>query len=103
MEGADLGVKVTVVCPGAIQTNIFDSAKVLKMKNDDFFGLMKFKLKTAEKAASVILKKTAKNKNIIAITPTTHILWRLNRLSPALTDNMMRLPQKFIRNTIRQN
>ncbi len=102
IEAASLGVKVSVVCPGPIQTNIFDSATMLKMENDDFFSMMKFELMSAAKAARIILKKVKKNKGIIIITLQAKFFRLLDRLSPTLLEKFMTLPHLYIRDNVRK-
>lgn len=82
MEGADLGVKVSVVCPGLIQTPIFNS-RTIRIDREEL-------LKTApkalppEKCARVILRGVERNKPIIVVTAMAKIAWALYRISPAM-------------------
>jgi NAD(P)-dependent dehydrogenase (short-subunit alcohol dehydrogenase family) len=78
LEAADLGVKVSVVCPGEIRTN-----------QRHTFGLV-----GAEQAAEIILRGVAKNQAIIVFPLYARILWRLNRLCPKL---LFPLGRKIVR------
>jgi NAD(P)-dependent dehydrogenase (short-subunit alcohol dehydrogenase family) len=89
IEGADLGVKVSVVCPGLIDT---------PMKNSKLIGLDREKileasptLFPAEKCAGVILNGVERNKGIIVVTAGAKFLWLLHRISPALTRSILRM------------
>ena len=101
-EAAGLGIRVSVVCPGAIKTNLNDTATMLKMTNDEFFGLMKFEPMSSGKAAKIILKRVSKNRGIIVLTVTAHILWWINRISPLAGDLIIRIPGWFVRKKIRK-
>lgn len=81
LEAADLGVKVSVVCPGEIRTN--------KPNQRYKFGLV-----DAEEAAEIILRGVAKNQAIIVFPLYARVLWRLNRLFPNL---LFPLGRKMVR------
>ncbi len=84
LEGADLGVKVSVVCPGHIKTNIFAASKDVNM---DFEQLMKgydFIAISPEKCAEVVLNGVKRNKAIIVVTRAAKLMWALQRISPNL-------------------
>jgi short-subunit dehydrogenase len=85
IEGRDLGVKVSVVCPGYIKTPIFETSKMIKIDREkvladlpDRFGI------TPEECANVILNGVERNKAIIVITGMAKFLWLLQRISPGL-------------------
>jgi NAD(P)-dependent dehydrogenase (short-subunit alcohol dehydrogenase family) len=85
-EGEALGVKVSAVCPGFIQTGIYDAAKAL---NSDIKTLLKknpFKIMDTPKAVQIILTGVEKNKAIIMVTPHGHVLWRIFKYFPWLAN-----------------
>jgi NAD(P)-dependent dehydrogenase (short-subunit alcohol dehydrogenase family) len=85
-EGEALGVKVSAVCPGFIQTGIYDAAKTL---NSDIKTLLKknpFKIMDTPKAVQTILTGVEKNKAIIMVTPHGHVLWRFYKYFPSLAN-----------------
>jgi NAD(P)-dependent dehydrogenase (short-subunit alcohol dehydrogenase family) len=88
VEGRDLGIKVSAVCPGFIQTDIFDvSPSVgmdLKKWRDANAKWEKFGI-TPEKCAKVILKGVEKDKAIIPVTFLAKVFWLLARISPTFT------------------
>ena len=94
-EGAALGVKVSVVCPGFVQTGLYDAATVLKADNDEFFGQVPFKRMDVGKAAKVILKGVERNKGMIVFPLHARVLWLLHRLNP---DSMDKANAKNISN-----
>jgi len=96
-EAADLGVKVSVVCPGGIQTGIWDVAPVLKANRQDAWALIPFKLMNETKAARVILRGVARNRAIIAFPFHTRFAWWLYRLYPALLGLLTRRAVRMFR------
>lgn len=91
-EAADLGVKVSVVCPGVIRTPIFDTAEeVTPLDRTQWLNSPMNQMMEPEDCARIILKGVARNKAIITVTAATKVMWWLNRLSPSLMDFMGRL------------
>jgi NAD(P)-dependent dehydrogenase (short-subunit alcohol dehydrogenase family) len=86
VEGADLGVKVSVVCPGFVRTAIFDVSPMINMSREEWLKANerweRFAV-TSEKCAEIILKGVAKNKPIIMVTGLAHVMWRLARFNPS--------------------
>lgn len=64
IEAAKFGVKVSVVCPGYINTNIYKSARVLGYKQDQVIP-RGFRLMSPERCARIMLREIRKNKRII--------------------------------------
>lgn len=83
-EAASLGVKVTVICPGFIKTNIYEAAITNKMKRDDGQAFVPFKLVEVEEAGRLILEGVAKNKIYIIFPFYAHVLIWLQRFFPGL-------------------
>ena len=84
VEGHDLGVKVSVVCPGVVATPIYETAELIGASMDDVMAMNKIKIMPAEKAARVILKGVESNRAIIVIPRLWRLLWILYRLCPSL-------------------
>jgi NAD(P)-dependent dehydrogenase (short-subunit alcohol dehydrogenase family) len=80
-EAADLGVKVTAICPGYIQTNIFEASPWRKINKDDILQKIPFKLIEAEEAARIILRGVARNKALVVFPGYAKFFWFLSRLS----------------------
>jgi NAD(P)-dependent dehydrogenase (short-subunit alcohol dehydrogenase family) len=83
-EGADLGVKVSVVCPGYVDTGIFDAAVMINVDKKQLMDNLPFKLMEVKKAAEKILKGVVQNKAIITFPFYTGLLWKIHRLHPGL-------------------
>jgi len=82
IEGQDLGVKVSAICPGLIDTPIKDSAKLI---NIDLEKIKPFlpKMMPVSECAKIILRGVEKNQAVILITGLTRFFWILQRISPA--------------------
>jgi short-subunit dehydrogenase len=84
IEGEDLGVKVSVVCPGFIDTNIFAASEVLNADRERLMAANPFKKVSADEAAQRILEGVEKNRAVIIFPLYAHLMWALFRLTPAL-------------------
>jgi NAD(P)-dependent dehydrogenase (short-subunit alcohol dehydrogenase family) len=85
-EGKDLGVKVSAICPGVIETNIIRKSVVLKADVEEAMAQLKLKIMDVDKAARLIIKGVKKNKQLIIITPHAHVFWWMQRLIPSLVE-----------------
>ncbi len=93
VEGADLGVKISVVCPGFIQTEIFQNARLLGIDRKKMIESTPRKM-PVDQCARIILRGVAKNKSTIVITPLAWITWLLYRIHP---DLMIWLGKRLVR------
>ena len=84
-EAADVGVKVSVACPGYVPTGIYDAAIVLRVNREDAWALIPFKGIDATRAAWVILRGVARNRAIITFPFHARLSWWLHRLHPSLS------------------
>jgi NAD(P)-dependent dehydrogenase (short-subunit alcohol dehydrogenase family) len=86
-EGADLGVKVSVVCPGYVRTKIFESSVVVNMPQDLAYRTPgRIKMIEAAQAARVILDGVAQNQAVIAFPGYIRLAWRAYRLFPRVVE-----------------
>lgn len=83
-EGHDLGVKVSVVCPGFIRSNIFNASEMVNVPREKIVSNIAFKLVDVDIAAEKILAGVEKNTAIIVFPTYAKILWWLYRLHPGL-------------------
>lgn len=87
LEGADLGVKVSVVCPGYVRTPIFDTAVTVGMPRELVSRPPgRIKLIEAADAAQVILGGVARNQAVIAFPRYIRWAWRAACLFPRVLD-----------------
>ena len=94
VEGKDLGVKVSVVCPGFVSTPIFDVSDTVgvdrrKWREEGLSAWERFAI-SPEGCARVILKGVEKNKPIITVTFMAKVMWWLTRISPTFIMNFAR-------------
>ncbi len=102
IEGADLGVKVSVVCPGYIKTPIFQNSKMIKLDREKLLATLpeRFGI-TPEKCAKEILRGVERNQAIIVVTGFAKILWWLYRIHPGILHRIMRRDIQKSRKEIR--
>ncbi len=84
-EGARFGVKVSVVCPGFIDTPILHTSPIRFAADRARLLKMVPKPMPPEEAARVILRGVEKNRATIVVTGHAKLLWALHRLSPSIT------------------
>ena len=93
IEGADLGVKVSVVCPGRVQTNMYQAATIANLPPERRSAyeqqMTAPKRMDVSKAARTILSGVSHNKAIIIFPAKVRLAWRLYRLSPCLLDRFL--------------
>jgi NAD(P)-dependent dehydrogenase (short-subunit alcohol dehydrogenase family) len=90
-EGADLGVKVSCVCPGDMKTDIYENMTVmnLKVSRDEVVRISRrshflMPQRSAEEAAHEILRGVTRNKALIVFPAVVRFIWRLYRALPAV-------------------
>jgi NAD(P)-dependent dehydrogenase (short-subunit alcohol dehydrogenase family) len=100
-EGAALGVKVSVVCPGFIDTPLKDSLTYLHLDKEKMLRDPAFELHPVEECARVTLRGVERNRAIITVTPLARRAWWLYRLLPEFAAswfgsfNMRRMRKEF--------
>lgn len=91
LEGADLGVKVSCVCPGFVRTSIYQNADVINMNlppgvpREQLAGAPA-KMMEPSRAAQVILDGVARNQAVIAFPASIRWARRAYRLFPRLIE-----------------
>jgi len=104
-EAAGLGVRVSVVCPGFVRTDIWDAMTVLKADGEDA-GAITLEAMTKElpirmmdpgRAARTILRGLRRNRGIIVFPFHARLLWWLYRLHPSLVKPLGRQMLKTLR------
>ena len=83
-EGADLGVKVSAVCPGFIQTGIFTATPFVKVDRERAMRNLPFTPLPSARAAEEILRGVSRNDALIVFPRYARWIWRLHRLSAGL-------------------
>jgi NAD(P)-dependent dehydrogenase (short-subunit alcohol dehydrogenase family) len=91
VEGADLGVKVNLVCPGMMQTPIHETTSLVNVEKDNLPQPMAGKyFLSPEKAAKLILKGVERNKAIIIFPFYARLIWWLYRINPSIFNLLFR-------------
>jgi short-subunit dehydrogenase len=102
-EAADLGVRVSVACPGVTRSGILDATTYVNVEPDAARSrAMSFRMMEASQCARVILHGVARNRAIIPITGLTRAGWWLYRLSPGLYDRLAQRMAREFRSALRR-
>jgi len=104
VEGADLGVKVSVVCPGYVKTPMFDTSPMVNLERREVLNAYsaweRFSI-SPEGCARVILDGVARNKPIILVTGMAKLMWWLTRLFPTAVLKLSRKDFRKVREKAR--
>jgi NAD(P)-dependent dehydrogenase (short-subunit alcohol dehydrogenase family) len=94
-EGRAHGVRVSVVCPAAVKTEMFQRAKFVSLDREAIMKVLPPGGITAEQCAASILRGVEKNRAMI-LPHVAKVLWLCHRLLPTFTTWMIRsLTRKF--------
>lgn len=83
-EGEALGVRVSVVCPGFVESNIYTSSVAVNLPRERLGDDVPFRKVPATEAAARILRGVERNEAVIVFPAYARLLWWLQRLHPAL-------------------
>lgn len=83
-EAEALGVRVSVVCPGFVQSGIYAAADLANANAQEVFAKSPFKPISAERAAARILRGVERNEAVMVFPFYARVLWWLGRLNGAL-------------------
>lgn len=97
IEAASFGVKVSVVCPGLVDTPILDSTKYVKLDPEALRKISPGKPVPPRKAARQILRGIERNRFYIVLSATVNALWRLHRYAPSTSLRVGRVAVRLFR------
>jgi short-subunit dehydrogenase len=89
-EGEALGVKVSVACPGFVQSNIYHASPMVNAERAKVLATIPFALMPADQAAKQILDGVARNRATIVFPGYARLMWRLFRLHAGLLAPVLR-------------
>ena len=95
-EAADLGVRVSVVCPGKIETPIYATSPIINFDREKALALWPKGI-TADECARRILRGVERNQGTIVITRMAGLLWAISRVSSNLSILIMRQYMRRLR------
>jgi NADP-dependent 3-hydroxy acid dehydrogenase YdfG len=97
-EAKAYGVKVTVVCPGYVNSNIFTQDRVVGANVKEVINDLPAPMMTPDDAARQYLAGVAKGKRTVVFPANAKLLWGLGRWVPILLRPIQeRLMRKFSR------
>jgi len=97
IEAAAFGVKVSVVCPGAVDTPILYTSKHVKFDADAIAELSPEKPMPPRRVAQLILRGVERDRFFIVISKTANAFWRVYRFAPEGSLSLGKLVMKRIR------
>ncbi len=97
-EADSYGVRASVVCPGFVDTAIFDNAIGVKFDKQEILKRLKLPLLPVRDAALAILAGVESNDAVIVFPPSARALWRLSRWAPWLLAGFERRIVSHLRN-----
>jgi NAD(P)-dependent dehydrogenase (short-subunit alcohol dehydrogenase family) len=83
-EAEAFGVRVSVICPGFIDTAIYENAIGIQIDKDEFLKKLPVKLVSAPDAARAILRGVESNESIIVFPFYARLAWWLVRINPGI-------------------
>ncbi|HKV42341.1 MAG TPA: SDR family oxidoreductase [Blastocatellia bacterium] len=98
-EAEGLGVKVSVVCPGFVQSGIYEAATVVNASKQDIVARIPVKVMDARAAARIILRGVLRNRAIIVFPFYARLLWWLTRMNSAFVGPFYRKAVRDFRKT----
>lgn len=102
VEGKAWGVRANVVCPGFVDTAIFENAVGVKLEKEELLDKLGMPIMPASEAALAILRGTERNQGMIVFPRSARLLWRLTRLTPWLLGPLQQWMVRRLRSVRRQ-
>jgi len=100
-EAAGLGVKVSVACPGSIDTEVRKRYTVFKGDREAFNSYIQMQI-SPNAAALKILRGVSKNKGLIAFPYYDAFFWWMYRIHPSANEWWQRQLVRLFRKRLRQ-
>lgn len=84
-EGRAYNVKVTAICPGFVESNIYDTAVRVNTPSEEYRKAIPFKIIPTARAADIILKGVLDDREIIVFPFYARLFWWVSVNFPAIT------------------
>lgn len=79
IEAAEYGVRVSAICPGFVDTPIYQNAELVGIGVSDLLRTIPFKLIPTDRAVRIILRGVARNQALIVFPFYARLMWWLCR------------------------
>jgi NAD(P)-dependent dehydrogenase (short-subunit alcohol dehydrogenase family) len=96
-EGAALGVKVSVLCPGFVQSAIFEAGTYVGSDKASTVSLIPMRFVPADVAARAILDGVARNRAVIVFPFYARLMWWIQRVAPGVMEHLHRRTVRLFR------
>jgi len=97
IEGDPLGVRVSVACPGRVETSIFDATRLVNTDREKTMKIVNAAPAiTAQTCAKRIIEGMDRNDDMIIPSAYARMMWGLERLAPTVVHDIMRFTQKWV-------
>ncbi len=93
-EAKGYGVRVSVACPGYVDSGIFTQDRIIGADMDAMIRDLPVKMMTPDEAAGHLLKGVVSRKNTIVFPVSARFLWGLSKWAPSL---LFPLQRRFLR------
>jgi short-subunit dehydrogenase len=109
-EGATVGVRVSVICPGAVDTPILDNDQpadlppltAATMKGREYMATVGLRPIPADKFARAALRGVTRNQGVIVAPASAKAVWYLQRFAPGLVEIASRRTARRINRGLEQ-
>ena len=89
-EAAELGVRVSVICPGTVDTGLFDAIEYIRTDKQAIVGSLGRFLMPADRCAQRLLRGVERNRGVVTIGLHARLAWWLYRLAPRAFQSLTR-------------
>jgi short-subunit dehydrogenase len=96
-EAEAYGIRVSALCPGFVDTAIFENAIGVKRDKQEVLDNLQLPLLPVDKAVRAILRGVERNQGTIVFPSSSRVLWRLMRINPALLKPLWRATLRQLR------
>jgi NAD(P)-dependent dehydrogenase (short-subunit alcohol dehydrogenase family) len=96
-ELADLGIEITVICPGVTDTAIWEASPLRAVDRETTLNALPFRPYDVDRAAATILRGVARRQAMVVFPTHARLIWWANRLVPGVALGVVRLVVRYLR------